>query len=254
MVFPARLAGPRRSPPRDARVLNLPLQPDNPAAGYVEAWFFAAANPLPQRSPAVIFFHGNAELISQQQGLVQAYKQMGLAVLLVEYRGYGGSAGHPSQQAIVADSIRFYDQLLQQRDIDPNRIIFHGRSLGGAIAAQLAAKRKPAALILQSTPANLTSMAKRYGAPALLVKNPFRTDKILPTLTDTPILMFHGTRDRIIKPGHAETLARLTPHAKLIWYPAGHSDFPGQANVVAYWRAIKSFLIDHDVLRRDANL
>ena len=81
--------------------------------GRTEAWLFMnRVRKTPQ--PLVVFAHGNAELIDYQMPIVQGYQRMGLAVALLEYRGYGRSDGQPSEDAIVADGVALLDQLLER--------------------------------------------------------------------------------------------------------------------------------------------
>jgi hypothetical protein len=119
--------------------------------------------------------------------------------------------------------------------------------LGGGVAAQLAARRKPAALILQATFTSVASMAHQYGVPQSLARHPFRTDRVLPTL-DVPILILHGTHDKIIPVRHGRTLAELVPDAKYIEYDCDHLNFPGPGNGRTHWQNIRSFLEEANVL------
>jgi fermentation-respiration switch protein FrsA (DUF1100 family) len=216
--------------------------------GQVEAWFLpAAVHPERPRSPAVMFFHGNAELIEHQEWVVENYHAMGYSVLLPEYRGYGRCAGQPSEAGIVADAVRFYDLLAARPDVDPTRIVFHGRSLGGGVAAQVAARRKPAALLLESTFTSVAVMAHNYFAPEFLAKHPFRTDEVLPTL-DVPILIMHGRNDTIVPIDHAHKNRELARNATCIEYECDHNDFPGTGREAEHWLNIREFL--HQVFRR----
>ena len=240
-MTPHPLPGP---PSRDIEVFQIALE----GGGRVEAWYAPPLNQTPgQPSAAVVFFHGNAELIDYQNRIVQGYRQLGLAVLLVEYRGYGRSSGQPSQQAIRGDAAQFYDQLVQRPEIDPRRVVFHGRSLGGGLASDLARVRPPAALVLESTFQSIRAMASGLGVPAFLIKHPLRTDQVL-RQNHIPVLIFHGSHDEIIPPSHGRALRDLAEDPVYIEFPCGHNDFPGQANEDAYWEAIGRFLKDHGVL------
>lgn len=203
----------------------------------VEAWFLPGRSVGP--APAVIFFHGNAELIDHNLGLAEQYRDNGVSTLLVEYRGYGRSGGEPSQKAIVGDAVAAYDWLRGKAGVDPDRIIMHGRSLGSGVAAQLAGERPAAALILESPMVSVASFASAYGAPAFLVRNPYRTDKVLPGLT-CPILLLHSRGDEIIPFAHAEELKRLAPAATLVELSGGHND--ALSNQPAYWEAVGGVL------------
>jgi fermentation-respiration switch protein FrsA (DUF1100 family) len=248
MMFPAALAGsPGDGPWRaDAVVLERAL----PSGETAVAWLFvpgeaSAAAPV----PLVAYFHGNAELIDTQQRVVEAYDELGLATLLVEYRGYGHSDGSPSQRKLTDDGLHFIQLALDTRDdLDPQRLVLHGRSIGGAVAAQVAAQREPQAIILESTITHTGAFAWRYGVPPLLVRNPFRTKDVLPKL-DCPVLLFHGEDDGIITQNHSRKLHKLTPGSTLITYPdTGHNDFPGPGNETRFWRDVQRFLIEADIL------
>lgn len=240
MLFPAEYA-PHPTPKLyNDRTVELRLELAD--GGEVVAWFI----PAPRASdnapaPAVVFFHGNAEIIDYQVEVIERYRALGCSVMLPEYRGYGRSAGQPSEEALVADAVRFYDLLAARSDVDPARIAFHGRSVGGGVAAGLAARRKPAALILESCFTSAASMARRYGVPAFLVKNPFRIDRVLSTL-EVPVFIAHGSADDIIPVSHGRALRALAPSATYVEYDCGHNDFPGRANVEHYWTELARFL------------
>lgn len=216
-------------------LLRLPLK----SGGEVEAWYFPAPGNRPR--PLCIYFHGNGELIDDNRHIVTGYHRLGISVLMPEYRGYGRSAGKPSQKAILADAARFHNLITRRPEVDPARLIYHGRSLGGGVAAALTLEHPPAALVFDCTFFSVQSMAAKYGAPGFLVRNPFRTDKALAGLT-LPIIIFHGTNDHIIPARHSRDLARIARHAELYEYPCGHNDFPGIDNYYDHWNKIQRFL------------
>lgn len=190
----------------------------------VEAWLFRPPESPPGTPlPLVMHFHGNAELIDHGGGVAEFYAARGFATLLVEYRGYGRSGGSPSERAIVADATAFHDLMAARPDIDPARIVLHGRSLGSGVAAQLAARRPPAALILESPFTSIASMAAGYGAPAFIVRSPFRTDRVLPTLA-CPVLILISPDDEIIPASHGRRLHAATPASTLVELTGGHND------------------------------
>ena len=206
-------------------------------AGRTEGWFVASRSVRPM--PCVVFFHGNAELIDHNLSLAEAYRDRGYSTLLVEYRGYGRSGGAPSQKAIVADALKFVDWAREKAGVDPAKIVLHGRSLGSGVAAQVAAETSPAALILESPFVSVASFAKSYGAPAFMLKNPYRTDKVLPTLS-CPILILHSRHDEIIPFSHGEKLKALVPSARLVEMTGGHND--PMAEQDTYWAAIDDLM------------
>lgn len=207
--------------------------------GRVEAWFFAAPGASEKApKPAVIFAHGNGGLVGLQDSLVRHYRQMGLSVLLPEYRGYGRSAGTPSEAGIVADFAAFYDRLAARPEVDSTRIVFHGYSLGGAVVASLARERRPAALILQSTFTRLADFAASFLAPALLLRDDFDTMEVLDEL-DVPVLVVHGRADGTIPYPMGEALAAQAAQAELLSHDGGHGPVP---DAQRFWRAVRALL------------
>ena len=110
-------------------------------------------------APVVVFCHGNGERADQNLHLARMFGAMGLSTLLVEYRGYGDSAGEPSQTALVADTLAFVERLAQRDDIDPARIVYYGRSLGAAVLFQVADKAPPRAMISESAFTSAVALA-----------------------------------------------------------------------------------------------
>ncbi len=242
IVFPAYAAGqPAFAPFRqDLVLLDRPL-PDH--GGVVESWTLPAhSDPTANRpGPAVIYFHGNAELIDDQHDLADIYHRLGVTVMFVEYRGYGRSAGQASQESAVDDALWFYDRLAERDDVDATQIIVHGRSIGASVAAQLAGKRSAAGLILETGTPSIAALAWRYGAPPWMIRHPFRTDLILPTL-GIPVLIFGAEHDTVFPVEHSRRLADLAVDATLVTFPTGHQGFPGPTHLDAYAEALKRYL------------
>jgi fermentation-respiration switch protein FrsA (DUF1100 family) len=193
----------------------------------VEAWWFAGIGTSPETpGPAVMLFHGNGETIDNWEGIANEYVMRGVSVLLPEYRGYGRSTGEPSQAAIARDMLHWHTKLLEQSSVASDRIVLHGRSLGGGVAMQLAKEREPAAMILESTFTSVAAFAQQYYVPSFIVRHPFRSDKVIGGLS-CPILIAHGRDDEIIPFSHGEELARLARNATFVEVSGGHNDFPG---------------------------
>jgi len=203
--------------------------------GRVECWYLPATD----QQAVVMFAHGNAELIDYWPQALQPYRNMGVGVWLGEYRGYGRSAGTPSQARITDDFVAMYDALAARADVDSERIIFHGRSLGGGVVSQLARHRPPAAMILESTFTSIAAMAAQFMMPRGLVADPFDTEAVLRDL-DVDLLLFHGRQDSVVPYQHAEKLASIAPRAQLVAYDADHNNFPPDPK--AYWAEIERFL------------
>ncbi len=194
-----------------------------------------------QRFPLVVWCHGNAETIDQDARIdqVDLFLRRRMAVLLPEYRGYGRADGTPSEAAIVADAVALMDAALARPEIDGNRTVIFGRSLGGGVAVQAARQRPPRALILQCTFTSIASFAAGYGVPGFIVRSPFRTDRVLPTL-DVPVLIMHGDRDTIVPVEHGRRLRDLARRATYFEQACDHLDFPSDFD--DYERRIHGFL------------
>lgn len=209
------------------------------------AWLALGTGRSPESpGPAVVFFHGNHETIEGSLLLIPEYTRRGITVLVPEYRGFGGLPGQPSQAALVDDGVQWLEWLEKQPQIDASRLVLHGRSLGGGVAAQVAhalqqAARPPAALITESTFTSVASFAVGYGVPPFLVRHPFRTDRVLPEFR-FPVLILHGEQDTIIPASHARRLGALQPRAKVALLEGDHNDFPRDFR--AYIRTIETFL------------
>jgi hypothetical protein len=194
--------------------------------GRVEAWFFApSVSSGAPPAPAVIFAHGNGELIDYWPEMLQNFNRMGIGLLLVEYPGYGRSSGTATQDTITQTFVAAYDTLSSRNDVDPKRIILFGRSVGGGAVCALTLKRTAAALILMSTFASIRSMASKFLVPLFLIRDPFDNLKAVQQYRG-PLLVIHGRHDRIVPYGNAAKLSRAAHSSTLIAYDAGHNDCP----------------------------
>lgn len=228
----------RSVPPFPDNVTHLERYWLNTEQGDVEWWLFKgdgvdAAN----KGPAVLMAHGNRELIDFLVNRAEAYQRMGFTVMLGEYRGYGRSAGTPSRKRIASDYRRFYDHLISLPTVDPKRIVFHGRSLGGSVLSELSRHRPPTAIIVESTFTSIKAMA--HGAPDILLSDNYDTVSALLEYRG-PILIIHGTKDDVVPVQHALEMEKHIPNAELILYDCGHNDGPPVWDI--YWKDINDFL------------
>jgi fermentation-respiration switch protein FrsA (DUF1100 family) len=215
------------------------------SSGRVEAWYLPPTALRQRPGPAVMFAHGNGELIDFWPDEMAPFRRMGIGVLLVEYPGYGRSEGSPSQRSITEAFVAAYDRLKQRPEIDPDRIVLFGRSLGGGAVCALAKTRPSAALILMSTFINVHAFAKNFLVPSFLVRDPFDNLAVVKTYPKS-ILFIHGKQDDVIPYRHGLTLYRAAPHAKLLSYDCGHNDcLPGLGT---FWRDVETFLREAGIL------
>jgi fermentation-respiration switch protein FrsA (DUF1100 family) len=210
----------------------------------VEGWFFAGAGRTADSpGPAVIFFHGNSELIDHCLEYAEMYPPWGVSVLLVEYRGYGRSGGEPSQEAIGRDMDAFYAWLIERAEVDIESVVYHGRSLGGGIAADLASRHPPRALILVSTFTSMGDMFWRYWVPGFIARDRYEVLDVVKGF-DGPVLVIHGTRDNIIPVSHGRRLAEAARDATFVEIDANHDLPPDWGEHEA---TIQRFLESHGV-------
>ncbi len=214
-------------------------------SGKIETWFMPPLNTNSSKrapakpAPAVIFGHGNAELIDFCPEELKEFTRIGIGVLLIEYPGYGRSEGSPSQKSISHAFNAGYDYLVSRKDVDPNRIILFGRSLGGGAVCELASNKPSAALILQSAFTSVRSFASRFLAPGFLVRDPFDNLSVVSAYTGH-VLIIHGKNDDIIPFSHGKALYEKCLKGKMIAYDCSHNDCP--PDYVIFWKDIETFL------------
>ena len=206
----------------------------------VEAWF------LPPRAgsrpaPALLFAHGNGELIDYWPDQFEELRDWGIGVLLLEYPGYGRSAGRTTEASVAAAARAAYDYLAGRPDVDARRIVAYGRSVGGGPASALARDRGIAALVLESAFTSVRDLARRYGLVGPLVLDPFENLAAVEAF-DGPVLVIHGNADRLIPVSHGRRLAGAAAHGELVELECGHNDCPRP------WRIMRDFLTRHGVL------
>lgn len=209
--------------------------------GQVEAWFLPGEGVSPEApGPVVIFAHGNGEAIDHWPAVLRHYREKGISVVLPEYRGYGRSAGSPSESAIAEDFTAVYDIVVGRPEVDRDRVIFHGRSLGGGVVGALVRERPAAAMILQSTFTSVADLAwERWFVPGFLILDTFDTREALESF-DGPVLVVHGKSDTLIPVEHAQTLYETAKDGKLVLFEGGHNDTPPSWG--ALWPEIDGFL------------
>ncbi len=198
----------------------------------------------PGATRALLFLHGNAGNASHRLPNAQALVRLGTHVLLLDYRGYGLSEGRPSEAGVYADARAGLDHLLGPRGLDARRVVLFGRSLGGAVAVDLARGRELGGVVLESTFSSASDVARGlFGAPgAWLASGSYASDRKIGQLR-APLLMFHGDRDQIIDIALGRRLFEAAPEPKSFEriMDAGHNDTM-QVGGRAYFQRIGAFL------------
>jgi pimeloyl-ACP methyl ester carboxylesterase len=213
------------------------------SVGKVEAWRLAPAGDSPGPKPAVVYFHGNGELIDDWPRMTGGLRERGFHVLLVEYPGYGRSEGKPGQGPITEAALAAWDSLVARDDVDPRRIVAYGRSLGGGAACRLAAERPVAALALTSAFTSVRDFARGYLLPGFLVKDPFDNVAVVREF-DGPVLVTHGRLDATIPHRHGRRLAAAAKHGRLVSLDCAHNDCP--PDFEAHWDDVAGLVAGPD--------
>lgn len=174
----------------------------------------------------VLFFHGNAGNIGHRLGTLALLHRMEVNVLLLDYRGYGRSEGRPGERGTYRDARAAWAYLTERRGLDPASIMLYGRSLGGAVAAWLAARTSPGALVLDSTFTSVPDLAAEFYPflPARwLSRFRYDTRRRLAGVT-APVLIIHSRDDTIIPYHHGRTLFTAASEPKgLVTLTGGHN-------------------------------
>jgi uncharacterized protein len=157
---------------------------------------------------AILYFGGNAEDVSYSlPGLSMAFP--GRALYLMNYRGYGGSAGKPSEAALFADALALFDEVRPRH----RNIVVVGRSLGSGVAVYLASLRPVARLVLVTPYDSLQDLAARhypFFPVRWLLLDRFESSRYARQVT-APTLLIVAERDEIIPRASAEALLRRFP-------------------------------------------
>lgn len=223
-IYPNAAEGPMDRRPPPGAVQHWLRTPEGDR---VEGWLFLPPGAsATAKVPAVMFFHGNSDFIEHRLEYAEFYNAQGLAVLLVEYRGYRRSTGTPSERAMAADADAFYDWLATRPQIDAGRIAAHGHSMGAAVAAGLATRRPLRALVMVSAFKSLPDLFGRFLVPSVLARERFDNLSAVAAYKG-PILLVHGEADEIVPYNHVAALARAAGgRAEVIHYPGVDHDVP----------------------------
>jgi fermentation-respiration switch protein FrsA (DUF1100 family) len=170
----------------------------------------------PVEAPHVLlWFHGNAGNITHRYDHLCALVRLPIQVFIVDYRGYGKSRGNPSEKGLYLDADAAWDFLLNEKEFKADRVVIFGESLGGAVAVDLAARVRPAGLVLQSTFTSVRDMAARHYPfiPRFLVRT--RMDSLSKiSRVACPKLFIHGTDDEIVPFAFGRRLYESAPAPK----------------------------------------
>jgi uncharacterized protein len=194
----------------------------------------------------LLWFHGNGGNISHRvPETAQIHYRLGVNVFIFDYRGYGRSKGIPSEQGTYRDSRAALVYLQGRADVNPENIVYFGRSLGAAVAVELAAHQPPLGLVLVAPFVSLSDMARiLYRLPVVpwLVRDRYDSLAYI-NRTHRPLLILHGDQDTIVPISQGRKLfdAANEPKQFQPLYGAGHDD-TYIAGGAAYWDTLSEFL------------
>ncbi|MET8151588.1 alpha/beta hydrolase [Actinoplanes sp. NPDC049668] len=174
------------------------------------AWLVTPPPGGPDQRAAVLVAPGNAGHRQARAPLAAALSARGLTVLLVDYRGYGGNPGGPSEQGLAQDIRAARAYLIEQAGVRADRLLYYGESLGAAVVTALAAQHPPAGLILRSPFTDLPAAGQEHYPflpVRLLARDRFPVAGLIGQIT-VPTLVVYGTADSVIAPAQSLTVAQ----------------------------------------------
>jgi hypothetical protein len=189
----------------------------------LHGWYIPAARPR----GALLFFHGNAGNISHRLDSIRIFHNLGLSVLIFDYRGYGRSEGKPSEEGTYRDALAAWKHLTEGHGIAPSRIVLFGRSMGAAVAAWLAARTQPGALIVESAFTSVPDMAAEiyWWLPARRLSRFEYATRDYVMRISAPVLVVHSPEDEIIPFRHGEAIFAAAREPKqLLRLRGGHNE------------------------------
>ena len=191
----------------------------------LEHWYRPPADP---DGPVVLMFHGNAGHIGDRVPKYRPFYDAGLGIFMVEYRGYNGNPGRPSEAAFLADADVVL-QYLATQGVGPERIVLYGESLGTGVAVKLAADGHYAGIVLEAPFSSIADIAQHHYwyVPAYwLIHDKWNSLRRIARV-ETPLLVLVGEQDRTVPPKFSRKLFEAAPGPKdIVVVPeAGHTDF-----------------------------
>ena len=209
----------------------------------IAAWYRRAE----QGRPTLLYFPGNGGSVADSRDRFAEVIDSGFGLLGVSYRGYPGSSGSPSESGLFLDGLASFDWLTAN-GVPQGDIIIYGWSLGSGVASHLASRRPARALVLEAPFLSAEAIARQLYPifpVGLLMKDKYRTDLLLPQIGQ-PLVVLHGTDDRIIPIDHGRELFRRFSGPKVFLEFSGgiHWDLWEHGG----WRKILDALVQLKVL------
>jgi pimeloyl-ACP methyl ester carboxylesterase len=205
----------------------------------LKGWFLHQG--VDREHPLLIYYGGNAEDVSLNLGDRKLLCTPN--ALLMNYRGYGGTAGRPQEEDLYRDALRVFDHIQSTHGISEQDIVLMGRSLGSGVATYVASKREVRGVILSTGYDSIRAVAERHYPifpVGLLLNQPFDSISRAPKIK-APLLNLVAQNDRIIPSAHSQRLAKAWggPTKTVLIEDADHNNIQ---NYRPYWKAMNDFL------------
>jgi fermentation-respiration switch protein FrsA (DUF1100 family) len=188
----------------------------------LSGWFIPAKG---KALGTVVHFHGNAQNMSAHYSFVSWLPANGFNLFVFDYRGYGKSEGKVSRQGVYEDSVAAVEYIKSGTDIDQNKIILFGQSIGGANALAVAGNNRFEGIVGVATDSAFasykgvamdhTTLLKPFAA--LLISDRLSPENTVQNIAPVPLLLIHGTADRVVPYKHAQMLFEKAGEPKDLW-------------------------------------
>lgn len=205
---------------------------------------------LPGGPTAVVLLPGNAGNRAGRASTGQALRELGLSVLLVDYRGYGGNGGSPTEAGLVADGRAAVDWLRTRDDVAD--LVLFGESLGAGVAVAVAADDPPAVLVLRSPFTSVVDVARAHVGPVprAFVRDRFESEQRIADV-DVPVLVLATREDEVVPYRLSRRLAEAAPDGRLVTLDARGHNAPAMFHGQQLLGAVEAFLVEHRLLAAD---
>ncbi len=195
----------------------------------LHGWF------IPSREKAakgtVVFSHGNTGSVGYHLGFVLWLAEAGYHVFMYDYRGFGKSEGQVDRSGMLEDVQAAFSYVTSRPDVDPDKLVSFGHSLGGAKSVAALAEERPAglkAIIIDGTFSSYRAMARVFGGElgASLITDEFSPRDYIKKITGTPVLVIHGDQDQVVPFSQGRELFKLANEPKTLFEVKGgrHGD------------------------------
>jgi len=188
----------------------------------LHGWFIKS----PGSQTTFLYLHGNAGNVSYRLEKLSMFYPLGINIFIIDYRGYGKSAGRPTEEGVYKDAVAAFDYLVTRPDVDKEKIVIYGDSLGGAVAIDLATRRRPAALIIDSSFSSAADVSRTIYPfiPTFFLKTKLDSVSKVKNIR-APKLFIHSRDDEIIPFGLGEKLFEAAAGPKeFIPISGGHNN------------------------------